>query len=77
MKENMTYEDSMKELEKVVKDLESNELTLDESIKKFEMGMELSRHCSKLLESAEKKILLLVESEEENKELKEIELQEE
>ena len=61
MEENLSYEESMNELEKVVKELESNELTLDESIKKFEKGMELSKHCSKLLEGAEKKISVLVE----------------
>lgn len=62
MKEQ-TYEDSMKELEQVVKELESGELSLDESIKKFEKGMELSKHCSSLLEDAEKKITLLIERE--------------
>ncbi len=61
--ENLTYEESMKELENVVKELESGELTLDESIKKFEKGMELSKYCNTLLESAEKKITLLIENE--------------
>ena len=32
---NQSYEESMKELEQVVKELEGNDLTLDESIKKF------------------------------------------
>ena len=53
----------MKELEQVVKELESGELSLDESIKKFEKGMELSKHCSSLLEDAEKKITVLIEKE--------------
>ena len=61
--ENLTYEESMKELEQVVKDLESGELTLDESIKKFEKGMKLSKYCSSLLEDAEKKITVLIEKE--------------
>lgn len=61
--ENLTYEESMKELEQVVKELESGELTLDESIKRFEKGMELSKHCNSLLENAEKKITLLIEKE--------------
>lgn len=63
MEENLSYEESMNELEKVVKELESNELTLDESIKRFEKGMELSKHCSKLLEGAEKKISVLIQKE--------------
>lgn len=62
MKEQ-TYEESMKELEQVVKDLESGELSLDESIKKFEKGMKLSKHCNSLLEDAEKKISVLIEKE--------------
>ena len=58
-----TYEESMKELEQVVKDLESGELSLDESIQKFEKGMDLSKYCSSLLEDAEKKITVLLEKE--------------
>lgn len=61
--EKLTFEESIKELEQLVKDLEGTELTLDESIEKFEKGMKLSKHCSKLLESAEKKITLLIEKE--------------
>lgn len=61
--EELTYEESIKELEQVVRELESNELTLDESIEKFEKGMQLSKHCSTLLENAEKKISLLIEKE--------------
>lgn len=61
--EELSYEESMKELEQVVKELEGNELTLDESIEKFEKGMKLSKHCSKLLDGAEKKIALLIEKE--------------
>ncbi len=58
---NLSYEESIKELEQIVKELENGELTLDDSIKKFEKGMELSKHCSELLENAEKKITLLIE----------------
>jgi len=58
-----SYEESMKELEQIVKDLESGELSLDESIQKFEKGIELSKHCNSLLEDAEKKITLLIERE--------------
>lgn len=61
--EKLTFEESVKELEQLVKELESNELTLDESIEKFEKGMKLSKHCSKLLETAEKKISILIEKE--------------
>lgn len=60
MSENKSFEDMMKNLEEIAKDLESGELSLDESIKKFEEGMELSKSCSKILEDAEKKITILI-----------------
>ena len=75
--EELSYEESMKELEQVVKELEGNELTLDESIEKFEKGMKLSKHCSKLLDGAEKKIALLIEKEDGSVTTEEFELPEE
>jgi exodeoxyribonuclease VII small subunit len=41
--EKIDFEKSMDELEKIVNDLESGALTLDESIKAFERGVELSK----------------------------------
>ena len=60
MKEELNFEETMKELEQVVQKLENGELNLDESIKEFEKGMELSKSASKYLEEAEKKITILV-----------------
>ncbi len=62
MEENKNYEEMMKELEQIAKDLESGNLSLDESVKKFEQGMEISKECSKILEDAEKKISILVKN---------------
>ncbi len=53
------FEDALKKLEKIVAELESGKLTLDESLKKYEEGVKLSNMCSKLLESAQKKIEIL------------------
>lgn len=62
MKEKeLTFEEAMENLEKVVTELESGELSLDESVNHFQKGMELSNYCSKLLENAEKTISILVE----------------
>ena len=58
--ENKTFEDSMTELEKIVNELESENLTLDKSVEKFQKGIELSNYCNKLLEDAEKKITVLI-----------------
>ncbi len=60
--ENKTFEDSMTELEKIVNELESENLTLDKSVEKFQKGIELSNYCNKLLEDAEKKITILIEN---------------
>ena len=60
MEKNMNFEATMKELEEIVQKLENGDLNLDESIKEFEKGMELSRNASKYLEDAEKKITILV-----------------
>lgn len=60
MKEDKSFEEMMQDLEQIAKELESGNLSLDESVKKFEEGMELSKECSKILESAEKKISILV-----------------
>lgn len=63
MMENNTFEQSLKDLENIVLELEKGEMTLDDSIKNFEKGIELSRECSKKLEEAEKKINVLVSTE--------------
>ena len=58
-KEN--FEESMKKLEGIVTELEKGNLTLDESVKKFEEGMKIAKQCNTILESAEKKITILLE----------------
>lgn len=62
MKENKSFEEMMQDLEKIAKDLEGGELSLDESVKKFEEGMKISKECSEILENAEKKISILVKN---------------
>ena len=62
MKENKNFEEMMQDLEKIAKDLEGGELSLDESVKKFEEGMKISKECSEILENAEKKISILVKN---------------
>ena len=50
------FEDALKKLEKIVEDLEKGDLSLDEALKKYQEGVELSRLCSQRLENAKKKI---------------------
>ncbi len=67
MKEK-SFEEMMEELEKISQELEKGELPLDESVKKFEDGMKLSKECANILENAEKKITILVNNEDDLKE---------
>lgn len=55
------FEESMKNLENIVIDLENGNLNLDESVKKFEEGMKIAKQCNTILENAEKKITILLE----------------
>lgn len=56
----MSFEKNMENLEKIVQELENGDLNLDDSIKKFEEGMKISKECNKILENAEKKITVLI-----------------
>ncbi len=56
------FEQAMKELEKIVEELESGELPLEKALKKFEEGMKLSGLCSKTLDETEARITMLVKS---------------
>ncbi len=61
-KEN--FEVSLKELEGVVKTLESGEISLDEMLALYEKGIKLTKTCTNLLDNAEQKINVLVKSRE-------------
>ena len=56
------FEETMKELEQVVCELEKGDLNLDKSVEKFEEGIKLSKKCSNILEKAENKIKILIET---------------
>ncbi len=63
----MKFEEAMKELEAVVSQIESGTKGLDESVELFEKGIELSKACQKMLDSAEKKVrVLMADGSEEN-----------
>ena len=54
--DKLTYEEALQELEKIVADLEAGEGSLDDSLRLFERGQALARHCSELLQKAELKV---------------------
>jgi len=61
--EKVNFEESMQNLENIVQELEKGELNLEDSIKKFEEGIKLSKKCNEILEEAEKKITILIKKE--------------
>lgn len=58
--EEINFEEAMKKLEQITAELEKGDLSLDESVKKFEEGIKLSKECNKILEDSEKKINILI-----------------
>ncbi|MBQ6445307.1 MAG: exodeoxyribonuclease VII small subunit [Clostridia bacterium] len=58
-KKELTYEEAMTRLEKIVSMLETDTLSLDESLKLFEEVTTLARFCNKTLDEAELKITKL------------------
>jgi exodeoxyribonuclease VII small subunit len=58
-----TFEASLSELEKVVKELEAGDLALERSLELFEKGMALSETCRKQLENAETRVEMLIRKE--------------
>ncbi len=55
-----SFEADFKELEKIVKKMEEDEVSLEESLKLFEEGVKLSRKCTLTLDKAEKKVEILL-----------------
>jgi exodeoxyribonuclease VII small subunit len=55
-----TFESSLEELERIVRQLEQGELTLERSLELFEQGVKLSRDCQERLSQAERRIEILM-----------------
>ncbi len=62
MTKPIPFEKSIAELDKIVKQLEKGELTLEESLKQYEKAMQLAQTCQKTLVEAEQKVEMLSES---------------
>jgi exodeoxyribonuclease VII small subunit len=52
----------MKQLERIVQELEGSDLPLETAIKKFEEGMKLTKFCSQKLDDTEKKVSILLKN---------------
>lgn len=55
-----TFEASLNELERIVKELERGDLPLEDSLQLFESGMRLSSECKRQLEEAETRVEVLI-----------------
>lgn len=61
-KSEENFEELITKLEDITNKLESDKLSLDESVKLFEDGMKISKKCNEKLEDAEKRITILLKS---------------
>ena len=59
----LKFEEGLKKLEELVTQLDDGDLSLEESISYYEIGVKLKSHCEKLLKTAELKILKVSDKE--------------
>ncbi len=55
-KEQLSFEEALTRLEEIVKELETEDISLEDSIELYEEGIELSKTCTQKLEEAELRI---------------------
>lgn len=67
-KTTKNFEKSLSELEGIVEKMENGDLSLEESMKQFEKGVELTRICQTALDQAEQKVMLLSTNQEDDSE---------
>ncbi|MGR3741646.1 exodeoxyribonuclease VII small subunit [Companilactobacillus sp. DQM5] len=71
---NKTFEDNLNELENIVIELEKGDVPLEEAMKKFQKGIDLSNTLEKTLKSAEKTLTKVMTDDNEEKNLDETSL---
>ena len=59
----LKFEEGLKKLEELVTQLDDGDLSLEESISYYEVGIKLKSHCEKLLKTAELKVLKVSDKE--------------
>ena len=58
--EKLTFEQSLADLEKIVQELEDGELSMDDALASYEVGIGRLKRCYQLLDAAEKKVEQLI-----------------
>ncbi len=61
--ENLTFEQALRELQKIVDKLETGEVSLEEAIEMYERGVKLSKYCIQKLTQAELRIKKIIKDE--------------
>ena len=61
-KEQPDLETSLQEINTLIEQMEQGELTLEQSLEKFERGVCLIKHCQKVLHEAEQKVQILMKN---------------
>ncbi len=54
-----TFETALKQLEEIVREMESGDLSLEQAVKKYETGIAQTRYCMDILDKTEKKVAQL------------------
>ncbi|MCF6464256.1 exodeoxyribonuclease VII small subunit [Clostridium sp. Cult1] len=65
-KNNLTYEEAVKELEGIIEDLEKENLPLKDTLEKFKRGVALYNYCNEILKEVEGEVKILIKDENEN-----------
>jgi len=61
-----TFEEAFERLTEIAAELETGEISLDDSIRRYEEGMKLIAHCQRILQEAEQKVELLAKKADES-----------
>ena len=64
MAKKIILEESFEQLETIIAELEKGDMTLEDSFKKYEEGMKLTKNCSNSIDRVEKKLIVLENGEE-------------
>ena len=59
----LSFEDALGELERIVAELEGGQVALEDMLTRFERAMKLKEHCAAMLEKAEARIRELIDEE--------------
>jgi len=62
MSTEQSFESSIKELERIVEQLEAGDIPLERSLELFEQGVRISRECQRRLDEAERKVEILLKA---------------